>query len=80
MMFWETLSVHAMTTERKGEHRNHMAAAGSPRRQEAGFLTFSAVAGVKSSLLRPGAAADAKQPGQDDKREKHGRESQGDLL
>lgn len=42
--------------------------------------TFSGVARVKSIFLRPGPAADAKQPGQDDKREKHGRESQGDLL
>lgn len=42
--------------------------------------TFSRVARVHSSFLRPGTATDAKQPGQDDKREEHGRERQGDLL
>ncbi len=49
---------------------------------ETRFLTFSGVARVKSnvSFLRPGPAANAKQPRQDDKRKKHGRESQGDLL
>lgn len=42
--------------------------------------TLSAVTRVESVLLRPGPHADAKQPGQDDKREEHGSESQGDLL
>lgn len=42
--------------------------------------TLSAVTRVESVLLRPGPHADAEQPGQDDKREEHGRESQGDLL
>lgn len=42
--------------------------------------TLSAVTRVESVLLRPGPHADAKQPGQDDKREEHGRESQSDLL
>lgn len=42
--------------------------------------TFSSVARIKSGFLRPGAAADAKQPRQDDKCKKHRRESQGDLL
>lgn len=43
-------------------------------------LTFPGVARVKSIFLRPGPPADAKQPGQDYERKKHGRESQGDLL
>lgn len=42
--------------------------------------TLSDVTRVESVLLRPGPHADAEQPGQDDKREEHGRESQGDLL
>lgn len=48
--------------------------------QRGGVLTFSSVAGVETVLLPRGPHADAKQPRQDDEREEHGRESQGDLL
>lgn len=44
------------------------------------FHTSPGVARVESILLRPIAAADAKQPGQDHKREEHRGESQSDLL
>lgn len=43
-------------------------------------LTFSGVTGVKRVFTHSPAAADAKQPGQDDKHEQHGGERQGNLL